>query len=166
MATKITELTTMPNTLAVADVFPFVDASAGVTYKVALSTLFEKMRYDSLYIRAIAEADTISTGTGKFSVVVPASLNGVKVIGLNLYIPTTGSSGTTQVYVRNVTQGVYIGSTYVSMAYNYNSTYASGTGLSSFSHTLATGNILRIDVNAAAVGVKGLDVILHLDKLG
>jgi hypothetical protein len=165
MATKITELTSMPAALDIADVFPLVDTSAGVTYKVAFSALIDKFRYDSVYVKLTGEQETPQAETGVMTMVVPASMNGWKVIGLDLYVPTVGSAGSTRVYARNVTQGVYIGTTYVSLAYNYNSTYAAGTGLSSFSHTLATGNILRFDINQVATGIKGLDLIMKVDKL-
>jgi len=160
MATKITELAA----LAAAtddDIFPVVDSpgSSPVTKKMTKTALLADVRYDTYGVRAVGEEIDLETGT-LMTFCIPSSLNGCTVVGVEAYLPTPSSSGSASFKVYNVTDSVYVNSTALSLAASVQ--YGAVSGLS---HSLASGDIMRVECTAAGTGTKGLDIMLKVDRL-
>ena len=104
--------------------------------------------------------DTIATGNGKLQVTLPAFINGMNVVGVGAGVHTVSSSGVVTVQIHNLTDGVDILSTEITIDANeYNSTTAATAAVINTSNDdVATADILRFDVDTAGTGAKGLDV--------
>ena len=93
---------------------------------------------------------------------IPSKLNGYIITSIHISCVTVSSSGVISVQVHNVTDSVDILSTKATIDQSEYSSYTAAVApvVDPDNKNLATGDRLRIDIDDAGVGAKGLDVII------
>lgn len=106
--------------------------------------------------------DAITTGDGKAYLFIPAALNGYELVSASACVTTASSSGLPSVAVYNVTDSQDILSVNITIDSGEKTSYTAETASSvnSSYKTVATGDEIRIDIDGAGTGAKGLTVIL------
>lgn len=104
----------------------------------------------------------ITTGDGKAYFRVPAELNGCNLVAVGAHVTTVSSSGLPTVQIANVTQAVDMLTTKITIDANEkdSSTAATPAVIDTGNDDVATGDELRIDIDVAGTGAKGLIVDL------
>ena len=115
-----------------------------------------------IYLRCFEEGTALATGDGKRYCTIPAELNGWNLVAVMAAVYTVSSSGTPTVQVHNLTDTADMLSTRITIDANeYSSaTAAAPPAINGAADDVATGDRLRIDVDVAGTGTKGLDVVL------
>lgn len=108
----------------------------------------------------------LTTGDGKAYFRVPAALNGCNLTGVAGAVTTSSSSGIPTVQVANVTDAVDMLSTKLTIDQGEtdSSTAAAAAVIDTAHDDVATGDMLRIDIDVAGTGAKGLIVQLTFEK--
>jgi hypothetical protein len=109
--------------------------------------------------------DPLTTGDGKAYFIVPALLNGHNLVAAHAAVTTVSSSGTPTIQVHNVTQAVDMLSTRITIDANEKNSYSAAAApvIDTGNDDVATGDELRVDVDVAGTGTKGLVVILTFE---
>lgn len=165
---KITELTELITT-AGEDLLVIVDDPSGVpiTKNVKLSNLLPdgivtagKLEdpYDIYSIFAAGGNQLLFVNDGYIDVLVPDVHNGKNVVKVVARVDTPSSSGDVTVRLYNETDSTVVTTVTVTAGSNVGST------TSITNPSLATNDILRIDVTGAGSGAKGLIVLVKVDK--
>lgn len=104
----------------------------------------------------------ISTGDGKAYFTIPAKLNGMNLVAAHAAVTTVSSSGTPTIQIHNVTDTADMLSTRITIDANEKTSYTAAAApvINGSADDVATGDILRIDVDVAGTGTKGLMVLL------
>lgn len=107
----------------------------------------------------------ITTGDGKAYIVIPNLLNGHNLVDADAAVTTVSSSGTPTVQIANVSQAADMLSTKITIDANENTSYTAATApvIDTGNDDVATGDILRVDIDVAGTGAKGLVVILTFE---
>ena len=115
-----------------------------------------------IYLKVIADDTTLTTGDGKMYVTIPSALNRMNLVDADASIYTASTSGTPTIQIYNVTDSQDMLSTRITIDINENTSYTATTPsvINATYDDVATGDQLRIDVDVAGTGTKGLDVIL------
>ncbi len=144
----------MPAAAAAADLNTGTDTAKPVTSDaLAGSSLGIRL----VYLKLIDDATAITTGDGKFTFVIPPELNGMNLVSIFAAVTTLSSSGLPTFQVANVTDGVDMLSTKVSIDANeYSSaTAATPAVIDTTKDDVVTGDRIRIDKDVAGTGEKG-----------
>lgn len=109
-----------------------------------------------------SDADLVVTGDGQLIFLIDSSLNGLNLTGAQAYVTTVSSSGLPTVQIRNVTDGVDMLSTRITIDVSEFSSYTALNApvINGATDDVATGDRIAIDVDVAGTGTKGLGVIL------
>lgn len=104
----------------------------------------------------------LTTGDGKAYFVVPSDLNGLNLIDADAFNITASSSGTPTVMIHNLTDTADMLSTAITIDANEKTSFSAAVPpvINTSTDDVATGDIIRIDVDVAGTGTKGLGVIL------
>ena len=106
----------------------------------------------------------ITTGDGKAYVTVPAAWNGLSILSVHCGLTTASSSGTPTVQLARTRSGstVDVLSTAVTIDANELTSYTAATPpvVNESNDDLATGDLLRVDIDVAGTGAKGLMVLI------
>jgi hypothetical protein len=102
----------------------------------------------------------ITTGDGKAYYRVPSALNGMNLVAVAAALTTVSSSGIPTVQIANVTDAVDMLSTKLTIdaSETDSSTAATAAVIDAAHDDVATGDMLRIDIDVAGTGAKGLIV--------
>lgn len=102
----------------------------------------------------------LTTGDGKAFFRVPSTLNGFDVIAVAAHVTTVSSSGAPSIQIHNVTDAVDILSTNITIDQSEkdSATAATPAVINASNDSLATADELRIDIDGAGTGAKGLIV--------
>lgn len=180
---KISALTAQSDAIASTDLFPMVDVSdttqgAGGTTKKATGTQVATFIKDNpasgtvkaISIQIVDGATALTTGDGKAYLRIPAALNGYNITNVAAQVIVKSSSGTPTVQVARGRQSSATSdftysdvlSTLVTIDANeYDSKDATAAMVVNASNDdLATGDVLRFDVDVAGTGTKGLQVTI------
>jgi hypothetical protein len=113
-------------------------------------------------IMVISPTATLATGDGQAYFVVPPELNGYNLVDADAAVTTNSSSGLPTIQIANVTDAVDMLSTKVTIDASEPTSYTAATAavIDTTHDDVATGDILRVDVDVAGTGAKGLIVIL------
>jgi hypothetical protein len=104
---------------------------------------------------------SIASGDGKADLVIPPALNGMDLVYINGAVLTAGSSGSTTLMLYNVTDGVDMLTTAVSIPSGTTGFGVSG-GINATGKSVATGDWLRLDLDSVCTTAeKGLLVTLE-----
>lgn len=108
-------------------------------------------------------APIVTVGDGKFIFVVPFELNEYFLHDAQAFVTTASSSGDLLIQIRNVTDGVDMLSTRITIEANEFTSYAATVDsvINYANDFVITGDRIAIDVDAAGTGAKGLGVILR-----
>lgn len=106
--------------------------------------------------------DALTTGDGKAYFWIPPELNGFDLVDADACVTTVSSSGTPTVQIHNLTDTVDMLSTLITIDANEKTSYTAAAApvINTSNDSVATGDQLRIDVDVAGTGTKGLAVIL------
>jgi hypothetical protein len=120
----------------------------------------------TVVLKVYNEASAIASGDGKMYFTVPASLNGMNLVSCGGHLYTAATSGVVGVMIRNVTSGVDMLSSGKILEWDATekdtTTAAAGSTvvISTGADGVATGEELRVDIDAAASGAKGMELRL------
>lgn len=108
------------------------------------------------------DTTVLTTGDGKIHFFIPSSLNGFNLTSVSAGVSTVSSSGLPEVDVYNVTGSEDMLSTNLTIdaSEKHSSSAAAAAVINASYDDMATGQELRIDVDAAGTGTKGLQVDL------
>jgi hypothetical protein len=110
--------------------------------------------------------DALVTGDGQAFLLVPSQLNGRNITSVAAAVTTQSSSGAVTVQVARVRGGtpVDVLSTALTIDANETTSYTAATPavINTSNDDLATGDLLRIDVDGAGTGAKGLIVSIGI----
>lgn len=140
-----------------------VSFAAGNKY-VVLSPTGTYLKGLARHIVSILVSDpngaAMTTGDGKAYFRVPSPLNGYNLTAVAAHVTTVSSSGTPTIQIHNVTDAVDMLSTRITIDANEkdSSTAAAAAVIDTTKDDVATGDELRIDVDVAGTGTKGLIV--------
>ena len=113
--------------------------------------------------------DTVVTGDGanNFFWSVPAWMNGYEIISVQADVDTVSSSGALSIQIHNKDLSVDILSTPITIDVSEHSSASAATApvINPSYKLLGTADRLRIDVDTAGTGTKGLQISLELKKL-
>lgn len=106
--------------------------------------------------------DAITTGDGKAYFFIPSDLNGYNLVDADACVTTASTSGTPTIQIYNVTDSVDMLSTRITIDANEKTSYTAATApvIDTSNDDVATGDELRVDIDVAGTGAKGLTVIL------
>jgi len=115
-----------------------------------------------LIIKVIGDGDSLTTGDGKMYLTIPAILNGWNLTAVAACVYTVSSSGTPTVQIHNATDSQDMLSTLITIDASEYSSYTATTPpvIDTTYDDVATGDRLRIDVDVAGTGTKGLEIHL------
>ena len=104
-----------------------------------------------------------ATGDGWSYFHIPSALNGMNLVEVEAFVVTAGTTGTTDIQIANVTQGVDILSTKLTIdSGETNSSSAVAAVIDTANDDVATGDVLRVDIDAVSTTpAEGLVVILY-----
>lgn len=105
-----------------------------------------------------------AVGDGKGYICIPPSLNGMNLVGVSACVITAGTTNTTDIQIANVTDSVDMLSTKMTIDSTELSTATAATAavIDTTKDDVATGDLLRIDVDAiSTTAAKGLIVTLE-----
>lgn len=104
--------------------------------------------------------DALTTGDGKAYYRVPSTLDGWELIAAAAHVTTVSSSGAPTIQIHNVTDGLDMLSTRITIDANEkdSATAATPAVVNDLNADVATADELRIDVDVAGTGAKGLIV--------
>lgn len=105
----------------------------------------------------------ITTGDGKAYYPVPSTMNGMDLVSAKAFLITASSSGIPTIQIANVTQAVDMLTTKLTIDASEltSATAATPAVIDTGNDDVATGDILRIDIDVAGTGAKGLIVELQ-----
>ena len=115
-----------------------------------------------IYVKVMAYDTALTTGDSKAIVTIPDSFNGMNLVDADIAVYTVSSSGTPTVQIHNLTDAVDMLSTLITIDVSEFSSYTAVAPpvINGTYDDVATGDRIRIDVDIAGTGTKGLDVIM------
>ncbi len=153
------------NTASVSDVNTGTSTSKGVTPD-ALAGSYAGTA--SIAIEVFAATDDVTTGDGAAYFPVPAAMNGMDLVSVAGYHVTAGTgagSDTTDIQIHNVTDAADMLSTKLTIDEDETSSATAATAavIDTSNDDVATGDMLRVDVDALVSGTapQGLFVVLE-----
>jgi len=117
----------------------------------------------TMQIKLMDDATILTTGDAKFTFAVSAELSAMNLTNADAYVTSVSTSGMPTIQIRNITNGnVDMLSTPITIDANENTSYtaAAPAVVNPSSDTVATGDLLTVDVDVAGTGAKGLGIIL------
>ena len=139
------------------DFILYLDAASNTTKKILASNSSFIER--AMAIKAIPDTIELYTGDGIARMVVPSTLDGLKLNSIGAHVFTAGSSGNNTIMLYNETKSVDILTTGVIIEVSETDSSTSGSPpLISSNNTVNTADVLRIDVDTKSNGAKGLEL--------
>ena len=113
-------------------------------------------------LKVITDDSNLQVADGQYKFTVPDILNGMNLVDADAAVYTASSSGEPSIAIYNLTQTADMLSVNITIDENELNSYTADPGptIDTANDDVATGDILRIDVDAAGTGTTGLDVIL------
>jgi len=115
-----------------------------------------------IQVKVCDDATALTTGDGKIIFMIPEEMNGMNLVKAHAMVSTVSSSGTPTIQIRNVTDGVDMLSTRITIDASEYTSYTAATApvIDTTKDDVATGDRIAIDVDSAGSGAKGLTVFL------
>ncbi len=113
-------------------------------------------------LKPVLEDESLTTGDGKMYFVIPAALNGMNLIAAAAHVYTASSGAAPTIQIYNATKAQDMLSTRITIDANEKDSKDAATPavIDTAKDDVATGDELRIDVDVAGTGTKGLEVRL------
>ena len=121
-----------------------------------------------IQLKIIADDVTLSVGDGQFYLAITEDMDGMNLIDVAGWLSTVSSSGIPTIQIRNFTQSVDMLTTRITIDANeFNSkTAATPAVIDTANDDVAWADLLRIDVDVAGTGAKGLGIDLTFELPG
>lgn len=118
-------------------------------------------------LKVYNEASAIASGDGKMYFTVPAELSAMDLKGVGGHLYTAATSGTVQVQLHNVTSGVDMLTSKLEWDSTEKDTVtaASAAVINAAADGVAEGEEIRVDIDAAASGAKGMELRLSFSSV-
>lgn len=132
-----------------------------------MDTLEAAVIYKTIEVYTIDAVANTSTGDGKAYITIPEDLNGWNLYSVHARVITAGTTGTTDIQIRNVTDSVDMLSTKLTIdsGETGSDTAATPAVIDTTKDDVATNDLLRIDLDAiSTTPAKGLIVRLRFVK--
>ena len=133
-------------------------------YLIALSSLLGPTIGEKriVYLKVISDDTTLTTGDSKMFFTIPPELSGMDLIDADTAVYTVSSSGLPTIQIANATDGVDMLSTKITIDVSEKTSWTAATSpvIDTTKDDVVTGDQLRVDVDVAGTGTKGLDIIL------
>jgi len=141
------------------DKLSFYDNSTATTRSI-LPTNVTQFVERTIIVKCVADGIGPSVGNGITHVTIPSPLNTRKLQNAEAHVYTVGTGGSiTTVQLHNLTDAVDMLSTPITIDLNEkDSSTAATPHVIGASNTVATGDVIRIDVDAVATNTLGLEV--------
>lgn len=132
----------------------------------ALDDLLVEVSRETIYLKVIPASTALADGDEQMIFTVPGTVDGMEITAVDIGVYTPSSSGVVSVQLHNLTTAHDILSTNATIDQGeYNSYSADAPAVVNASYkTLTKGQRIRVDVDGAGVGVKGLDVIILAER--
>lgn len=149
---------------------PLVVASTTVVANLDADTVDGKEATDLDMIvwnwRVIEQATAVTTGDGKDRQTVPTQMNGYNLTRAHAHVDTASSSGLPTVQLHNETAAADILSTRITIDENEvdSTTALNAPVIDGGEDDMTTADILRVDVDVAGTGTKGLTLRLEFTR--
>jgi len=122
----------------------------------------------TVILKVYNEASAIATGDGKMYFAVPATMNGMNLVSCGGHLYTAATSGVVQVQIANVTSAVDMLSAADLLEWDATEkdtiTATSAAVINTANDNVLTGEEIRVDIDAAASGAKGMEIRLTFKK--
>lgn len=120
----------------------------------------------TVVVKVLDDDTPVTTGDGKAYFTVPAALNGMNMVDCDACVYTVSSSGTPTVQIHNLTDTQDMLSTRITIDENEYTSYtaAAAAAINASYDDVATGDILRFDIDVAGTDAKGLELHLVFQK--
>lgn len=118
----------------------------------------------SVVLYAVENATNVTVADGHIYFEVPSSLNGMNLIAAHARVVTAGTTGTTDIQIRNVTDTADMLSTKITIDSTETSSRTGATppAINTSTDDVVTGDLLAVDVDAiSTTAPKGLYVLLE-----
>ena len=124
------------------------------------------VRSMTVSIKVLEDGTALSTGDGKMYYTAPAVLDGYNLSAAHAAVYTVSSSGLPTVQLYNMRKTADMLSTRITIDASEFSSYSAATAhvIDTDNDDIATGDRIRVDVDVAGTGTKGLEVILTFTK--
>ena len=155
----IPNLTTDTSLNIALDKISFYDNDTSTTRSI-LATNVTPFVERTIIVKCVADTIGPSVGNGITHVTIPSPLNARKLQTAEAHVYTVGTGGSiTTVQLHNLTDAVDMLSTAITIDLNEkDSSTAATPNVVGASNTVATGDVIRIDVDAVATNTLGLEV--------
>jgi hypothetical protein len=111
-------------------------------------------------LKIVDDATVVTTGEGKLIFCVPASLGGCDLTAAHAFVTTVSSSGLPSVGIRNGSTEMLTTNITIDASESTSYTAATAAVIDATHKSVATGDLIAVDVDAAGTGAKGLGAIL------
>lgn len=126
---------------------------------VVANLIYLKSKSDRrvIHMRVIPHQVAVTVGNNKETFHVPAALNGMNLVDFDVGVDTPSTSGLPTFQLYNVTDSQDMLSTRATIDANENNSFTAATPpvINTSYDDLATGDILRADIDVAGTGTKG-----------
>ena len=116
--------------------------------------------------RVFPEDTAVTTGDGKAYITLPSLLDGYNLTEAHAHVDTVSSSGLPTVQIHNLTQTADMLATRITVDENEDDSKdaAAAPVIDTGNDDVADGDVIRIDVDVAGTGTKGLEVRMQFEK--
>jgi len=116
-------------------------------------------------VKVYGETVTLTTGTGKAIIMVPAEFDGWHLSSVEAFVSTVSSSGKPTIMLKNLATGLNMLSVALTIDVGEKNSYEALTPhvVNGANAVVATGQLLSIDITTAGTGAKGLGVNVYLE---
>jgi hypothetical protein len=128
----------------------------------SLDTLMVNISRETIYLKVLSDDASLSVGDGRMVFTVPAAVNGMNITSVHIAVYTPSSAGVVTVQVHNLSRSSDILSIPVTIDQGEFNSYTAAVPavVAAAQKNLVTGERIRVDVDGAGTGVRGLDVII------
>jgi hypothetical protein len=112
--------------------------------------------------KVLVDDESLTTGDGKFRFTIPSALNGMNLIEAHAHVYTVSGTGLPSIAIFNETTSHDMLSVNITIDVNENDSKDAQTQptINTSYDDVATGNVIRMDVDGAGDGTKGLEIRL------
>ena len=144
----------------------FVDLDSMVKGEGILASSVNGVIERVIVLKVIADDTALTTGDGKMHFTIPAELNGMNLVSVGAHVYTVSSSGLPTIQIHNLTDTVDMLSTRITIDANEKDSKDATTAavIDTTHDDVATGDEIRIDVDVAGTGTKGLEIRMGFRK--
>lgn len=117
----------------------------------------------STQFKIFDDLTVLTAGDGKLIFCIASEMNGLNLVEANAFVTTASTSGTPTIQIRNVTQSADMLTTPITIDANEFTSYTAATPpiIDPAHDSVATGDLIAIDVDVTGTGAQGLGVLLR-----